>query len=276
MNERKMNNNNQQHNSVLRNSNNTPNKKVNFWEALKNAHEERQERERKALPGSLFLLFCGILDLLSIGIMVISLENVIHLDYTFYIRSIIYTIIEGFIFYIVFWLIISKNICKLFMEEAELKVIHVIAIITIVICSITSSVGLTLTLNEKLNKTPAVTMFFKLEKKDFVKKEHKKKNTVTYDYYFYFKTWFDDSLFSYKATEGEYFRGSIGDIFKAKTYTGYFGYHYYKDLDLYRRVNESLFPEDTKFPLPEDEGNKILDKAKEERIKRRKEKEKEK
>lgn len=256
------------------NSNYTSNKNVNLFGMIDQRLKERAKREKEAYPMSIAIFLCIVTIFFSVGFVFITEESLVHVDYTYYIRSIVYAIIACPILYIVFWLILIKNITKLFLGEFELKVLHIAVIITILISSTCMSLVLVKTLNRKLNKNPRVTMYFRLAKKDIVTTENKKKHTQHHDYYFYFNSWFDDSLFSYEVSESEYCSRSIGDIFKATTHKGYFGYYYYTDLYFYKPLNQSLFPKDTKFPIPEDEGDKLIEEAKQEKLKQKKEEQK--
>ena len=269
-------NNNSFNNSRNLNNNSDSNKK-DIFEIYKKRFKERQEMNRKAIPESLSILFGMIIVVISYFFNVIMSENFLNIDNMLYVRAGIFFIIGLPILYLFIWVIFLKNIMRFLpniFSESNIKVIHYIVIIVIIISSFFIDLGLVKFLNVKLDKNPPVKRFFRLVKKDFTTTENRKSHTTNHHYYIYFNSWFNDSLFSYEIPKISYSEANPGDIYKAITHKGYYGYEYYTNLDFYKPAFQSPFSKDLKFPITEEEGNKIIEEYRKDRMNQKKGKKK--
>ena len=218
-----------------------------------------------------------IIVVISYFFNVIMSENFLNIDNMLYVRAGIFFVIGLPILYLFIWVIFLKNIMRFLpniFSESNIKVIHYIVIIVIIISSFFIDLGLVKFLNVKLDKNPPVKRFFRLVKKDITTTENRKSHTTNHHYYIYFNSWFNDSLFSYEISKISYSEANPGDIYKAITHKGYYGYEYYTNLDFYKPAFQSPFSKDLKFPITEEEGNKIIEEYRKDRMNQNKEKKK--
>ena len=115
-------------------------------------------------------------------------------------------------------------------------------------------------LNISLDRSKVIKRFVKITLKDkFYSQKNKRER-----YYIYFQSWKNSFLFSdlkLNANEETFYKLDSKKIICLPTKKGFFGFDYLVNQRSIYTVDKELFPADTKFPLTEEEANKIMKKV---------------
>lgn len=235
--------------SVRPSTNSSPKAKFDYYAICKN------EEKVKVLFYILFSFF--FLSLIFFIYEENDLEDIYLIPYGGYIflRALFFTAIEVGIIYLCRSFILNK-ILKINLSKENGSIICYASIIGLLLFN----TALLEKLNISLDKSKVIKRFVKITLKDkYTSRKHK-----TEHYSIYFQSWKNSFLFSdlkLKANEDTFYKLDSKKIICLPTKKGFFGFDYLVNQRSIYTVDKELFPADTKFPLTEEEANKIMKKV---------------
>ena len=111
--------------------------------------------------------------------------------------------------------------------------------------------------NQKLDKSQLIKRYLIINNKRSYTTQKKKGGPATYHFEISISSWVNEGSFKIEVAENTYNYLNIKDIITATTKSGFFGIAYFKSLDLKNKVDPKIFPENTKFPITEEELEKL-------------------
>ena len=235
--------------NVKPSTNNSPKSRFDYYANCKN-----KEKEKVLLYISLFFF---VLSLIFFIYEDNDLDDIYLIPYGGYIflRALFFTAIEAGIFYLCRSFIQNK-LFKINLSKEDSSIICYASIIGLLLFN----TALLEKLNISLDKSKVIKRFVKITLKDkYTSRKHK-----TEHYSIYFQSWKNSFLFSdlkLKANEDTFYKLDSKKIICLPTKKGFFGFDYLVNQRSIYTVDKELFPADTKFPLTEEEANKIMKKV---------------
>jgi hypothetical protein len=206
--------------------------------------------------------------IISALIFYIGSTNIIGANSRIFLKALLFMVLESPIIYLVVWKLIINNLGNSYLnDEDEMRSLAFISIIAFPIITLMLNMGLLVTLNKALDKSLPKKRYLSCigKKKYFAtnspkdKKAFKRKKT-SFSYDVYYNTWVSDVTITRNVQSNNFDRYQIGDVVSVNTWPGYFGFEYYDNLI---DVDKNLFPDNTQFPLTEDEAKELMEQKKE-------------
>ncbi len=216
------------------------------------------------LPYMLVLIFSLIIET-TIG------SNIIEGGGRIFSKAFLYSLFElPIVFFL--WKIFIEKVADEALDEGE-KIFAAIATFTLIpAIFITINMGIIEYYNSRLDRSKPIKRYLLVTQKTISVHTDSKSHRKSYTYYIHLTSWVSKKTFSKSVSKGEYDSYRAGDVFEVITREGYFGYPYYEKL--YRTSDRSLFPDGIKYPITEEEFQKIREEVKQAELEKEKEKNK--
>ena len=166
-----------------------------------------------------------------------------------------YTFYELVIFILPF-ILLKMIIPDTLVEKRYLMVSLLIGIVMFAIIMTPLNRGWVLKVNWLLDKSKGTTYYIKVLKK-YDNSRFFFKEAKTQKYYISFNSWWDKRPTELEIYSIDYDKVNEGEIYTITSYKGYYGFEYTKSIS-FKKVDGSRYPEDTVFPLTQEEAEKVI------------------
>ncbi len=187
-------------------------------------------------------------------------ENLIETNGKIFLFGFIMTLLEiPIIFYLV-WKMILKNIVNaMFYDENEKKVASFYSFLALPIIFTSLNMIIIENMNQSLDKSIPVKRYLAVTRKYYKVMNRSKDDPRTNLHYIDLTSWLSNNTFTVRISNKEYNNTETNDVYEANTKSGFFGFSYYDSL---HKIDRSIFPDGTKFPLNEKEAIKLIEEKK--------------
>ena len=208
-------------------------------------------------PSTIFLVtyiiltfFC-IMSADSVG------ENLVDTNGKVFMYGLLMTILEIPVIYYMVWKMILEKIADAISYDENQKAL----------CSFYSKLALPIAftflnmiiienLNQSLDKSKPTKRYLTVTRKYSKAMTRSSGDPRTDTHYIDITSWLSNKTFTTRITREEYNNYNVNDVIQATTNSGYFGFSYYTSL---RKIDKSIFPDGTKFPLNEEQALKLIE-----------------
>ncbi len=216
------------------------------------------------LPYVFILIICLITET-SIG------GTIVNSGGKIFSKAFLYSLIDLPLVFLL-WKLFVEKIADEALDEGEKIIAGIATFVLVPFIFITINMGIIEYLNSHWDKSKPIKRYLLITNKRVSVSTSSKSRRKSYTYYIYLTSWVSKGTFSKTVSRGEYDLLKAGDVFEAITREGYFGYQYYEKL--YKTRDRSLFPAGTKFPITEEELQKLREEVKDAEEQEEKEKNK--
>ncbi len=207
-------------------------------------------------PSTFFLITYIILIGFGIATQDSLGENLVDTNGKVLLYGILLTILESpLIYYLIWKMILGKIADSMSYEENDKKSISFFSFIGLPILFTLLNMMAIMNLNQSLDKSKPVKRYLAVTKKYYEVMSKSKDNPRTNRHYINLTSWLSNNKFTVRISHQEYENTAINDVYEANTQSGYFGFSYYKSL---RKIDSSIFPDGTKFPIDEEQAQKLI------------------
>ena len=147
----------------------------------------------------------------------------------------------------------------MFYDENEKKLASFYSFIALPILFTSLNMIIIDNLNLSQDKSKPVKRYLAITNKHYTVMSRSSDNPRTNSYYIDLTSWLSKKTFSYKVSYSDYNNYKVKDVIEATTHSGFLGLSYYTSL---HKIDRSIFPQDTKFPLDENQAKTLIEEKK--------------
>lgn len=212
--------------------------------------------KKTSIPGffvALYFLICMVLLYIEKH----ASKNIIERKFKLYTVGIALTVLEAPLIWLFIWKYLIKPYAQsIIYTSSEMETFQFISLVALPIIFIIFNVVLIEIINIFFDKEKPVKRYLKiLNKHSFT--YHKKHNRTKTSYYLDITSWISDEPFTREVSAKEYGIYNKNQIILVKTYSGLLGLRHY-DFDSIVKIPNKKYPSNIKFPITEDELNRIM------------------
>lgn len=210
-------------------------------------------------PSNIFLFSYIIIVTFCIMSEVTMSENLVDTDGKVFMYGLLLTIIEIPVIYFMVWKLVLKHLADvMFYEENDKKLASFYSAIALPIAFIFLNMIILENLNQSLDKSKLVKRYLKVTR-TYSQAMHRSRDRRTDTKHMELTSWVSKGTFSVRITKKEFENTNQNDVYEAITRSGFFGFNYYQSL---KKIDKSIFPDGTKFPLNEEQALKLIEEKK--------------
>ena len=207
-------------------------------------------------PSNLFLFPYIVIVFFSIMGEITFGEKLVDTNGKVFMYGLLMTIIEiPFIYYFVWKTILEHIADAIAYDENEKKLASFYSFIALPIIFTSLNMIIIENLNQSLDKSKPTKRYLAVTHMYSKTPRHSNGDPRTRACYIEITSWLSNKSFTTRVSNEEYSKYKVKDVIEAITKSGYFGFNYYESL---RKIDKSIFPDGTKFPLTEEEAKKII------------------
>ncbi len=208
---------------------------------------------------NIFLYTYIIIIAFSIMTEITISENIIETNGKVFLYGLLFTIVEIPIIYFFIWKKILKNIAEsLAYDEKQIPLCGFFSFLALPIIFTSLNMMVIDSINESFDKSKPEKRYLEVTR-TYSEAMHRSRDRRTDRKYMVLTSWVSKGTFSVRITKKEYENTNPNDVYEAITRSGFFGFNYYQSL---KKIDRSIFPDGTKFPLKEEQALKLIEEKK--------------
>ena len=182
-------------------------------------------------------------------------ENIIDTNGKVFLFGLLLTIVEIPFIYFFIWKKILKNIAEnMAYDEKEIPLCGFFSFIALPIVFTSLNMMVIDSLNESLDKSQPIKRYLAVTHSYSKAMSRSRGDHRTDTHYMELTSWISKKPFTVRITRKEFENTNPNDVYEAITRSGFFRFNYYQSL---KRIDKSIFPDGTKFPLNEEQAAKL-------------------
>lgn len=186
-------------------------------------------------------------------------EKIIDTNGKVFLFGFLLTILEIPIIYFIVWKKILKIIAEnMAFDEKEIPLCGFFSFLALPIIFTSLNMMVIDSLNESFDKSKPVKRYLEVTR-TYSKAMHRSRDRRTDTKHMELTSWVSKKPFTVRITRKEFENTNPNDVYEAITKSGYFGFAYYESL---RKIDRSIFPDGTKFPITEEQALKLIEEKK--------------